>query len=789
MGQLPGGCSGGDTATATPGISSSRMQLTILILSLAHYGALGAPVGAMESSVAQGGLNIPSLGAPRTFDLFYPELPTLRPVKETTTAVPVIYLQENEKIVTMDKATSDAYLEMFPQDLLDSNTEIRPIDVRIIEHDGFIDYEIEFIEMSEEQSDEYDINDNKDAPDNKESDFTFTEMTTEKILTTTPTSTYTVLNAVNFVDLIQSARWKHRNKVSQKEQEKQATKRYEGQTESSSSFESGNGLDMSITQPMSSKTLYEQPRTNLNKRNKVRKTNKASITRLVKQQTPDLRQLVSKHIGDATSIKSLNAGKIYNKFGISSTFRPSKLIEDNGYDSEMENILLNSKLLKEIKPYDIPSTTIKTYMQSSTTPSMPSYHHTLTSSIFTHEPQSSTSSSISSSAQSSLSSNLSSYQESPSMTTMKSYQELTTSGWAIMNERETTNVRFSMRPLDTTGESVSEEEIKETATKLPLIDEESTGSSSYEESPPTTIMKSYNEATTSEPSSVNCDNNTKQPEPTTMSPVEELKDELITMSYGLPSKYSEKMNKESTTSSMRDAKLNFDEEENLNFSEAIEAKDVPTSEESSTVINERFIPSKIMAKYNGEDIEESKRRQPEEKVKELSELSDSIQIIIYETTLSSMHETTTEPTNSQPERSPKRIDSKVSLSQLLGESASFRGLKTSKTVPPSEVIKGQYHEISPGQYHEMYPGQYDRVNSGGQDLGVENVIVDFDHEDESRIYNVQANAGDFIIGEVGRIDINSGQTFQGVRYTAVEGEIDQAQIADILERYFGAGTS
>merc|ERR1711892_778899 len=253
---------------------------------------------------------------------------------------------------------------------------------------------------------------------------------------------------------------------------------------------------------------------------------------------------------------------------------------------------------------------------------------------------------------------------------------------------------------------------------------------------------------------------------------------------------------------MRDTNLGFDEEENLNLNEAIEAKDVHTCEESSTVINEKFIPSKIMAKDIGEDIEENKRRQSEEKVKELS---DSIQIIIYETTLSSTYETTTEPKNSQPERSPKRIDSKVSLSQLLGESASFRGLKTSKTVSPSEVIKGQYHEISPGQYHEINPGQYheanpgqyhetnpgqyDTVNSGGQDLGVENVTVDFDHEDESRIYNVQANAGDFIIGEVGRIDINSGQTFQGVRYTAVEGEIDQAQIAVILERYFGAGTS
>jgi len=96
--------------------------------------------------------------------------------------------------------------------------------------------------------------------------------------------------------------------------------------------------------------------------------------------------------------------------------------------------------------------------------------------------------------------------------------------------------------------------------------------------------------------------------------------------------------------------------------------------------------------------------------------------------------------------------------------------------------------VNPGQYHETNPGQYNEIHTK-QDLGVENVTFDFGHEDESRIYNVQANAGDFIIGEVGRIDINSGQTFQGVRYTAVEGEVDQAQISDILERYFGARTS
>ena len=33
-------------------------------------------------------------------------------------------------------------------------------------------------------------------------------------------------------------------------------------------------------------------------------------------------------------------------------------------------------------------------------------------------------------------------------------------------------------------------------------------------------------------------------------------------------------------------------------------------------------------------------------------------------------------------------------------------------------------------------------------------------DNESRIYNVRANAGDFIIGEAGRIDINSGETLE-----------------------------
>merc|ERR1711892_844845 len=158
----------------------------------------------------------------------------------------------------------------------------------------------------------------------------------------------------------------------------------------------------------------------------------------------------------------------------------------------------------------------------------------------------------------------------------------------------------------------------------------------------------------------------------------------------------------------------------------------------------------------------------------------------------------------QPERSPKRIISKGALSQIIEDSTTLKGLKELQTVTPDDVIKGQYHETNPGQYHENHPGQYHESNPGqyhedhpgqydeehpGQDLGVDKITVNFDHGEKSRSYNVKANAGDFIIGEVGRIDNNSGQTLEGVRYTAVDGEVDQARIAEILEKYFGAQTT
>ena len=113
----------------------------------------------------------------------------------------------------------------------------------------------------------------------------------------------------------------------------------------------------------------------------------------------------------------------------------------------------------------------------------------------------------------------------------------------------------------------------------------------------------------------------------------------------------------------------------------------------------------------------------------------------------------------------------------------------------TEILSGQYHEVNPGQYHEVNPGQYHEVNPGQyvddtlkssdkSDHTVE--LVDVEHTDNAKIYNVQQRVNEFIIGEYGTIT-NSGQTLQGVRYTAVADDnsgVDPNFIYETLVKYF-----
>merc|ERR1739838_881319 len=126
------------------------------------------------------------------------------------------------------------------------------------------------------------------------------------------------------------------------------------------------------------------------------------------------------------------------------------------------------------------------------------------------------------------------------------------------------------------------------------------------------------------------------------------------------------------------------------------------------------------------------------------------------------------------------------------------------------ILSGKYHEINPGQYHEVNPGQYHEVNPGQyqyqDDLNeleqqqqplqqrgrgfesaplrtadqsqaivkkqkvqssLNDVQVEVKQTENTKIYNVQSKVDKFIIGEYGTISKESGQTLQGVRYTAL----------------------
>jgi len=126
-----------------------------------------------------------------------------------------------------------------------------------------------------------------------------------------------------------------------------------------------------------------------------------------------------------------------------------------------------------------------------------------------------------------------------------------------------------------------------------------------------------------------------------------------------------------------------------------------------------------------------------------------------------------------------------------------------------EINPGQYHEVNPGQYHEVNPGQYHEVNPGqyhevtpGQDTTMPpleekpedlEVEVEVERAGNRRVYNVQSRVGDedgggeFIIGEIGTLNEENGQTLQGVRYTAVadpNSNVDEQFILETFHKYF-----
>merc|ERR1712066_1220446 len=80
-------------------------------------------------------------------------------------------------------------------------------------------------------------------------------------------------------------------------------------------------------------------------------------------------------------------------------------------------------------------------------------------------------------------------------------------------------------------------------------------------------------------------------------------------------------------------------------------------------------------------------------------------------------------------------------------------------------------------------GAYPELEEEEQSL--DEVQVEVKEREKTKIYNVQSKVDKFIIGEYGTISKESGQTLQGVRYTALaDVSVDPNLIYETLIKYF-----
>jgi len=218
-----------------------------------------------------------------------------------------------------------------------------------------------------------------------------------------------------------------------------------------------------------------------------------------------------------------------------------------------------------------------------------------------------------------------------------------------------------------------------------------------------------------------------------------------------------------------------------------------TSDDTSNGDNGQFVNSDFLEQSTIEQVVGGEEEDLEEVGASVTILPPSLAAVVV---------SPAEDSTSSPERVPRVVDPhRLHPDNNIKSNHRTKETTTEDNGLYQEVNPGQYHEVNPGQYTEVNPGQYTEVNPGqytevnpgqyeevhpGQDLKIDDVKVDVANKDQTKIYNVQANVGDYIIGEVGKINVSNGQTFQGVRYTAVDGY--EKHITDILSKYFGTRT-
>ena len=114
--------------------------------------------------------------------------------------------------------SDDDYLALFPKEVLQSNAQFKPVNIRVVEHEDFIDYELDFVEEGTPVED-------KQVHPRRVDDEAFGAKvangfadSTEKPMTTIPISP-TV--AVTFANLLERARKRHRQIMQQEQDQKE----------------------------------------------------------------------------------------------------------------------------------------------------------------------------------------------------------------------------------------------------------------------------------------------------------------------------------------------------------------------------------------------------------------------------------------------------------------------------------------------------------------------------------------------------------------------------------------
>jgi len=64
-------------------------------------------------------------------------------------AVPVIPLPTEGE--SSSSSEMEDFLALFPEDILQSDSQFRPVNLRVVEHEDYIDYEFDFVEAGENQ--------------------------------------------------------------------------------------------------------------------------------------------------------------------------------------------------------------------------------------------------------------------------------------------------------------------------------------------------------------------------------------------------------------------------------------------------------------------------------------------------------------------------------------------------------------------------------------------------------------------------------------------------------------